>query len=245
MSLALRASDTIEGSIPLTSWEKQRKLELEAVVEAGLGKFLQTGQALAEIRNRRLYRVEFASFESYVLNRFHLHRSAVDGVIRSAQVAQVLLDAGLELPSDTNPTSLRSISALPGDDSLKTACWQLAERLSPARAPSQPLVSRLCRMVRNCLEEGGGPEGVKHSGRHRSVTPPERETPFVRPVIRLATWPGFNPEVVTAHIERPENAKILFTGCLTMIGRLSQVQQRLITRFPEVEGSFLVEHHSS
>src|SRR6516164_5174287 len=127
MSYALRDGDIIEGSIPLTSWEKQRKLELEAVVEDGLGKFLQTGQALAEIRNRRLYRVEFVSFEAYVLSRFHLHRSAIDGLIRASQTAETLLESGITLPSDTNPTSLRAISALPGDDSLKTVCWQLAE----------------------------------------------------------------------------------------------------------------------
>ena len=80
---------------------------------------MKVGAALAELRNRRLYRTEYPSFEAYIKNRFGLHRSAVDGVIRSAQTAQVLLDAGIELPSDTTATVLRPISGLP-DDELKT-----------------------------------------------------------------------------------------------------------------------------
>lgn len=99
--------------------EKLRKEQLEQIVAHGLQEFLKVGAALAELRNRRLYRTEYPSFEAYIKNRFGLHRSAVDGVIRSAQTAQVLLDAGIELPSDTTATVLRPISGLP-DDELKT-----------------------------------------------------------------------------------------------------------------------------
>lgn len=244
--------EPIPDSIPLTSWEKVRRAELEQVVRGGLAKFLEVGIALAELRNRRLYRTEFATFEHYVLTQFGLHRAAVDGVIRSAQTAQVLLDAGLELPPDTNPTSLRAISALPGDE-LKTACWQLAERLSPARVPSQPLVSKLCRLVRHCLEdtdpsaqadENGGYDEPRHSaGYHRpALESPERETPFVRPVLRLATWSGFSAELVVSHIAESSNARTLFSACGAMIGRCQQIQERLKSRFPDMEGR-LVEHH--
>jgi hypothetical protein len=239
---ALQSFDEpVPDVVPLTSWEKQRRAELEAIVDGELEKFLRVGQALAEIRNRRLYRVDFPSFESYVLNRFHLHRSAVDGLIRSSQTAERLLEAGIELPPDTNPTSLRSISALPGDDSLKTACWQLAERLSPARTPAQPLVSKLCRMVRN-LVDGDGDSAPRRFGRHRSTAPLEREMPFCKPILRLADWSGFNPEVVTSHIAESANAKTLFSACGKMILRCRQVQERLITRFPDMEDS-LVEHN--
>jgi hypothetical protein len=241
VSFTLR-DNCVPDVVPLTSWEKLRKEELEAVVAGGLAKFLEVGMALAELRNRGLYRTEHATFESYVHQRFGLHRSSVDGVIRSAQTAAVLVDGGLRLPSDTNPTSLRAISALPGDDSLKTACWQLAERLSPAHTPSQPLVSKLCRMVRN-LVEGEGDSALKAPGRHhRSTAPLERETPFVRPLLRLSAWSGFNPEVVTSHIAESANARTLFSACTEMITRCRQVQQRLRTRFPDMEDS-LVEHN--
>jgi hypothetical protein len=51
---------------------------LESVVERGLEEPLRVGQALAELRNRRLYRTEFPTFKQYVRSRFGLARSSVD-----------------------------------------------------------------------------------------------------------------------------------------------------------------------
>ena len=53
--------DTIADSIGLTSAEKSRLTELEGVVERTLDGFLECGRALAEIRNKRLYRQDFAT----------------------------------------------------------------------------------------------------------------------------------------------------------------------------------------
>jgi len=58
--------------------EKRRKQELETLVQAGLEEFLRVGQALAEIRNRRLYRTEYPTFEQYVRAKFGLARSTAD-----------------------------------------------------------------------------------------------------------------------------------------------------------------------
>ena len=118
----------------------------------GLARFLEVGQALAELRNRRLYRTEFASFEAYISTCFGMRRSAIDGLIRSAQTAQVLLDAGVSLPPDVTPSALRPLSAMQ-TEALQVACWQLVQTISPARAPTGPLISKLCRLIRNCLDD--------------------------------------------------------------------------------------------
>jgi hypothetical protein len=86
--------EPIPDVIPLTKSEKRRKEELETLVEAGLEEFLRVGSALAELRNRRLYRVEFGTFEEYARARFGMARSSLDQLIRSASTAQCLLDAG-------------------------------------------------------------------------------------------------------------------------------------------------------
>jgi hypothetical protein len=99
-------------------------------------------------------------------------------------------------------------------------------------------------MVRNCLEEPGAenrPDADlpdRRSGRHRSLAPLERETPFVRPITRLANWSGFSAEVIISHIAESSNARNLYSACSVMIARLSQVQERLVSRFPEVEDAY-------
>jgi hypothetical protein len=237
VSFALKDGDTIEGSIPLTSWETVRKEQLEKVVEGGLQEFLRVGAALAELRNRRLYRTTFATFEQYVRSRFGLSRSSADHLIRTTATALALLEGGEKLLPSTTEAVIRPISALPTPE-LKAACWSLAKAVAPTRGPTQPLVSKLCRMVRNCLEEGGdeaGPLDVKHSGRHRSVAPPERETPFVRPVLRLSSWAGFSAEVIVSHLGADTKARGVYTACGILAERCRQVQARLLAHFPELE----------
>jgi hypothetical protein len=49
------------------STKEQRDLgTLEGVVQKGLATFIEVGRALAEIRDRKLYRVEYGTFESTV-----------------------------------------------------------------------------------------------------------------------------------------------------------------------------------
>src|SRR6516162_4223208 len=111
--------DLIVDTIPLTSKERALKAELESVVEGGLEQFLKVGQALAELRNRRLYRISHATFSDYVRDRFGLARSSVDQLIRSSQTAEALLEAGIELSPGVTEAVIRPISALPDSDELK------------------------------------------------------------------------------------------------------------------------------
>jgi hypothetical protein len=243
MSLALHCVDEpIPDTIPLTASEKRRKAELETIVEAGLEEFLRVGSALAELRNRRLYRVEFATFAEYVRVKFGMARSSVDQIIRSSQTAETLLEAGVKLSPGTTEAVIRPISSLPGDE-LQAACWQLATELAPERGPTQPLVSKLCRVVRNCLD------GVDEQDNHtpysrsefvhtgprkaRSVSSPEREVPFVRPVERLAAWSGFSVEIVVSNV-KPPSALTVFKACGTLALRCKLVQERLVANYPEL-----------
>ena len=233
--------DPIADTIPLTSREKTLKAELEAIVTHGLEEFLRVGNALAQLRNRRLYRCEAATFAEYVKTKFALARSTADQLIRSSQVANSLIEAGVELPPGTTERVVRPISALPGTD-LQAACWQLAESLAPARGVTQPLVSRLVRVVRNAIDgtpeeddkavPSGGGHATFHSKR-RSPVSPERETPFLRPITRLATWRGFQVEVIVSTVA-PPSAAVVWKACGTLAERCQQVQRRLEALYPEL-----------
>jgi hypothetical protein len=237
MSFSLR-DQSVPDACPLSSGEKTLKAELEAVVRSGLDEFLRVGNALATLRNKRLFRTEFATFQEYVRVKFGLARSSADSIIRSAQTAEVLLEAGIELAPNTTATLMKPIASLPGEE-LQVACWQFAQSLAPARGVTEPLVSRLVRVIRNALENADQQNGdFKSSGYHksnrkRSKASPERETPFIRPVERLAAWHGFNVEVVVSGV-MPSSALILYRACNTLANRCRLVQERLAASYPEL-----------
>jgi hypothetical protein len=223
--------EAIGDSIPLTSSEKRRKQELETIVSSGLEEFLRVGSALAELRNRRLYRVEFGTFEEYARVRFGMARSSLDQLIRSASTAQCLLEAGVQLPKGTTEAVIRPLSSLPGDATLRVACWELARIMSPKCGPTQPLVSRLCRTIRNVIDQVEEPS---QTPRKRSAESLQRETPFVRPLLRLSSWQGFSLELVLSHAEKLDSAKSLYQACDTMRERCRLVQERLAANYPEL-----------
>jgi hypothetical protein len=242
MSFSLR-DEPVPDACPLTSAEKTLKAELEKVIEGGLQEFLKVGAALATLRSKRLFRTEFATFEEYVRTKFALARSSADQLIRSAQTAQVLLEAGVELPANTTATVLRPIASLPGEE-LQVACWEFAQSLAPARGVTQPLIARLVRVVRNALENADqhtGPArcgGFHKGGPKRSRESPERETPFVRPIERLAAWQGFNVEVIVSTVS-PPSALTVYKACETLADRCRLVQERLLSCYPELSGASL------
>jgi hypothetical protein len=225
--------------IPLTSSEKRRKQELEALVQAGLKEFLRVGQALAEIRNRRLYRTEFPTFEQYVRAKFGLARSSADQLIRSASTAQCLLEAGAELPPGTTEAVIRPISTLPDDADLKSAVWEFVEAIAPECGPTSPLVERVCRTIKNALDGVTDDNPDTRAGRHdgprsaRLPGSPQRETPFVRPVQRLAAWSGFSVEIIVSTVS-PPSAATVFKACGTLAERCKLVQERLAANYPEL-----------
>jgi len=68
----------------LTLTERNDLQYLEQIVEKGLSSFIEVGEALWKIREEKLYRAEFKTFENYCkvrwgISRIHAHR-LIDGV---------------------------------------------------------------------------------------------------------------------------------------------------------------------
>jgi hypothetical protein len=56
----------------LTAGERLDLTAAETIIREGLEKFIEVGQALAEIRDRRLYRATHRTFEEYAHERWLL-----------------------------------------------------------------------------------------------------------------------------------------------------------------------------
>jgi hypothetical protein len=62
---------------------------------------------------------------------------------------------------------------------------------------------------------------------------PTRETPFIRPIERLAAWNGFQVEVIVSSVQ-PASIGTVWKACDVLATRCRQVQERLETLHPEL-----------
>jgi hypothetical protein len=86
----------------------------EAKIERGLTAFCEVGAALFEIRENRLYRVEFASFEAYCQERWGFSRQRAHQLIHGAETAakvSTVVDA-----APTNEAQSRELAKVPEAD---------------------------------------------------------------------------------------------------------------------------------
>lgn len=89
-------------------------VECEAVIERGLKSFVEVGQALARIRDERLYKAEFTTFEEYCRTRWGFNRDGGTRLIRASEI-HVQLDA-LRAPTPATESQARELSGLePGE----------------------------------------------------------------------------------------------------------------------------------
>lgn len=76
-----------------TALSKQQASDLRAceqVIAKGMGTFRAVGQALAKIRDERLYKASHKSFEAYCQERWQFGRSYAARLIQAADVPEVL-----------------------------------------------------------------------------------------------------------------------------------------------------------
>ena len=72
--------------------QRGRLAELEAIVERGQKTFLEVGRALREIRDGRLYKKNYSTFEEYCQRRWGMGRSAAYAYMEAEEyVASCLL----------------------------------------------------------------------------------------------------------------------------------------------------------
>jgi hypothetical protein len=116
---------------------------------------------------------------------------------------------------------------------LRESCWEWISCITPDRPPTARLVGRICDVVRRALESEepcNGPRGGRPRG--DSYEKPQPDTPFIRPVLRLAGG-RFSLNVVMASVEE-NSAAGLHRSCGILAERCREVQKRLEASFPGV-----------
>lgn len=103
---------TEPGQAPaLSDIERQALADQESQIERGLKTFYEVGMALAMIRDGRLYRERYATFEDYAWDRWQLKRPRAYELMDAAKVTAQLSEI-----SDTPPTVESHAAAMKGLD---------------------------------------------------------------------------------------------------------------------------------
>lgn len=84
----------------------------EKVIAEGLTTFIEVGNALITIRDQRLYRKRFDTFEAYCHQRWSMSRRHANRLIEAAEVVGALGPIG---PNPTNEAQARALAPLKDD----------------------------------------------------------------------------------------------------------------------------------
>lgn len=126
----------------LTYDEERDRYRLERRVERA---FYEAGKALAELRDRRLYRTTHKTFEAYCRERFGFSRQSANYLIAGADVFENLTTNGCQ----TLPTSERQVRPLTQlEPEQQCEAWQQAVEASSGKVPSGRVVKGIVEQLK-------------------------------------------------------------------------------------------------
>lgn len=130
---------------PLSPQEQAELLDLEHTIEHGLDSFLAVGDALAAIRDGRLYRATHRNFATYLADRWPEigSRRSADRLISAAEVDRDLQRIGLRV---ANEAQARELSPLAPDE--RRAVMLQAIEASPDGKPTAAAIKRAAVAVK-------------------------------------------------------------------------------------------------
>ncbi|BDA71516.1 hypothetical protein CAL7716_056820 [Calothrix sp. PCC 7716] len=126
----------------LTPSEERDRLLLERTVERA---FYEAGKALMELRDRRLYRNSYTTFDEYCKHRFNYNRSRSYQLIDAAAVVDNLKKFPHIVKLPTSERQVRPLTDLEPEEQL--SCWEQAVNEAGGKIPSGCLVKGIVQRI--------------------------------------------------------------------------------------------------
>jgi len=120
---------TVIEQTQLTNTEQSRLEQCEAVIERGLKTFVDVGNALLEIRDSRLYRAEFGTFEDYCKDKWGWVASRARQLIAASETMQNLKTVTNVTLLPINEGQVRPLVSLPPEQQREA--WAIALDTAP------------------------------------------------------------------------------------------------------------------
>ena len=115
----------------------------EQIIERGLGTFVEVGQALVRIRNGRLYRADFPTFETYCESRWSMSRRRAYQLIEAADVCTVV--------HTENEAQARELAPLRDQPEAMKAAYEKASEATGGK-PTAAAIRNVVRPVTKVTE---------------------------------------------------------------------------------------------
>jgi hypothetical protein len=122
----------------ITLKESSRLIELEKIVVAGLQSWIEVGEALIEIRDSRLYRIEARTFEEYCQSRFKMGKAHAHRLMTAAPIAKDLSPIG-----DIPESVVREIAKVAPEK--RQEVFQKATESADGHVPSARVIKQVVR----------------------------------------------------------------------------------------------------
>ena len=150
-------------SLELTTTEMRKLDELEAVIDRGIKTFTQVGTALMAIRDAKLYRTEYATFEAYCQERWQITRMRASQLISAVEVVENV-NHGLQIAPPDSERQARPLAKLPAAE--QPAAWQAAT--DKAESEGRKVTAK--DVENEVRERTGKQKEVTHEEKHRDPT---------------------------------------------------------------------------
>lgn len=137
----------MQNNSELNSSETLELQQLEGVIERGLQGFYEAGQALRQIRDKKLYRLQYrySSFEAYCQERWQIGKARAYQLIAASRVVTALSTQVDELQLPETEAQTRPLTSLPPGQQL--AAWQAAQQIAGGH-PTPEQVRRVSQAVK-------------------------------------------------------------------------------------------------
>jgi hypothetical protein len=127
--------------------DERNELErCEVVIRQGLETFIEVGQALMTIRDKRLYRIEFGTFEDYCRDKWGMPRNYANKLIAASEVV-ANLEMGTMVPKSERQA--RPLTSL--EPEIQREAWK--EVVHQSQETGKPITAATVQQVANTFKQ--------------------------------------------------------------------------------------------
>lgn len=146
----------------------EKLLEQEKTIRNGLRTFIEVGTALLIIRNEKLYREAYDTFEEYCDKKWDIDRSRAYQLMESAEVVATLEMSTMVDILPTNERQTRPLALLPADKQVEA--WQEAtKKATKGSQPTGGLVQKIVARIRGKTNEAKRQVKVSEGWTHEDL----------------------------------------------------------------------------